>query len=110
MNSEREKHLGPWIVALLIGLPVVYVASFGPACWLCERGILGQRNAWVAYRPIGWTWSNGPRAVRRAIAGYCGLFGDERRIRFGLGPHLDANSKSPLDYEICNSFWNWSSK
>jgi hypothetical protein len=33
MNDDRKKPILPWIVALLIGLPVMYVASFGPACW-----------------------------------------------------------------------------
>jgi len=33
MSDERRKPLLPWIAALLIGLPVLYVASFGPACW-----------------------------------------------------------------------------
>lgn len=31
MNEERNP-VWPWIAALLIGLPVLYVASFGPAC------------------------------------------------------------------------------
>ena len=34
MIDDRKKSLWPWIVALLSGLPVVYVASFGPAVWL----------------------------------------------------------------------------
>ena len=38
MSDDRKKPLWPWIVALLIGLPVLYVASFGPACWICQSG------------------------------------------------------------------------
>jgi hypothetical protein len=37
MSNDRKKPLWPWIVALLIGLPVLYAASFGPACWLTGR-------------------------------------------------------------------------
>jgi hypothetical protein len=33
MNDDR-KSLWPWIAALLIGLPVMYVASFGPVYML----------------------------------------------------------------------------
>jgi hypothetical protein len=33
MSEARKNAVGPWIAALLVGLPVVYVASFGPACW-----------------------------------------------------------------------------
>jgi len=32
MSDDRKRPLWPWIVALLIGLPVVYLLSFGPAC------------------------------------------------------------------------------
>lgn len=39
MSSER-KPIWPWIAALLIGLPVMYVASFGPACWLVAHEVL----------------------------------------------------------------------
>jgi hypothetical protein len=31
MGEERKTPRWPWIVALLIGLPALYVASFGPA-------------------------------------------------------------------------------
>ena len=31
------KSVWPWIAGLLVGLPVLYVASFGPACWLTSR-------------------------------------------------------------------------
>jgi hypothetical protein len=34
MTDDRKKPIWPWIVSLLIGLPVLYVASFGPACWI----------------------------------------------------------------------------
>ncbi len=33
MSDDRKTPLWPWIVALLIGLPVLYIVSFGPACW-----------------------------------------------------------------------------
>jgi hypothetical protein len=32
MSDDRKKPLWPSIVAVLIGLPMMYVASFGPAC------------------------------------------------------------------------------
>jgi hypothetical protein len=35
--SDERRPLWPWIVALLLGLPVLYVASFGPACWIAHR-------------------------------------------------------------------------
>ena len=46
MSDDSKKPLWPWIVALLIGLPVLYVSSFGPACWLTA-----QRNGWSKLQP-----------------------------------------------------------
>jgi hypothetical protein len=40
---EERKLLWPWIATLLIGLPVLYVASFGPACWLADRDFVSFR-------------------------------------------------------------------
>ena len=54
MSEERKKLSGvwPWIGAVLIGLPVLYVVSFGPACWLCDRHIV--QSEWVGrlYQPL----------------------------------------------------------
>ncbi len=41
-DGRKNAGVGPWIVALLIGLPVLYVLSFGPACALIEREILPE--------------------------------------------------------------------
>jgi hypothetical protein len=41
--SDERKPLWPWIVAMLIGLPVMYVASIGPALWISDREILAGR-------------------------------------------------------------------
>ena len=37
MSHERKKPIWQWIVLVLIGLPVLYVASFGPLCWMKSR-------------------------------------------------------------------------
>lgn len=37
MNDERKKSVWPWMLALLIGLPVLYVAAFGPAVFLWHQ-------------------------------------------------------------------------
>src|SRR5262249_41700405 len=38
MSDERRKHGWPfWFAVVLIVVPVLYVASFGPACWLMAR-------------------------------------------------------------------------
>jgi hypothetical protein len=32
--ANRRKGWAKWTLALAVGLPMLYVASFGPACWL----------------------------------------------------------------------------
>src|SRR5262245_17890495 len=77
MSDERKKPLWQWIVALLIGFPILYVASFGPACWWFSTQPISLpgapppiRNAPRLYWPIGWVESHGPRPLRRAIWNY----------------------------------------
>jgi hypothetical protein len=57
MSDDRKKPLWPWIVALLIGLPALYVASFGPVCWLAATpyATWPRGPAWgmAVYWPLG---------------------------------------------------------
>jgi hypothetical protein len=55
-----------WILtAALIGLPILYVLSFGPACWVSNRLTTGERVLSVAYQPMLWLWmrTSGPAKV-----------------------------------------------
>jgi hypothetical protein len=40
MSEDYKPQIWPWIAALAILLPVLYVASFGPACALVANGKL----------------------------------------------------------------------
>jgi hypothetical protein len=72
--SDERKAVWPWIVALLIGLPVLYVASFGPACWLVERGVLPLRTTAMVFRPLLVATVRGrPPIVPTALRWYAGL-------------------------------------
>src|SRR5262245_40625996 len=59
MSDDRKRRLWPWIAALLIGLPVMYVVSFGPACWWLSEPVtlnfvaVKVRRAPTIYSPIG---------------------------------------------------------
>ena len=50
--SDERKPVWPWIVALLIGLPVVYPMSFVAFMQLCTHGILPE---WFE-ASISWIW------------------------------------------------------
>jgi hypothetical protein len=40
------------VIGLIASLPILYVLSFGPACWLNERGYLSAGEMVDLYRPI----------------------------------------------------------
>jgi hypothetical protein len=51
MSAERNP-VWPWIVVLLIGLPVLYVVAFGPACWLASYGYIEPDRIATLYKPV----------------------------------------------------------
>jgi hypothetical protein len=67
--SEEQKNVGLWIVALLIVLPAMYLASFGPACWLDSRDMLPLMIE-SAYIPLRQFSNDGPEPLRSALSWY----------------------------------------
>jgi hypothetical protein len=117
---NRRERCAKW-TAVGLALVLAYPLSFGPACWLCEYGLLGQKTAWVAYRPLTWLACLGPlRAGKGAeiwtqagmwIRMYATACGDQRRIKrvsvrdgilfaFHYRDLCRDDSVSPIDYEI----------
>lgn len=89
---------------------VLYVLSFGPACWLCERHVLPQELAWASFRPLTWLARRGPVPMKKLIS-YAAAFGDRTRVEpvFEDEGHLVIvfkgmrrmpGSVSPIDYEF----------
>ena len=58
MSDERKNPLWPWIVAVCVGVPVLYVASFGPACWIASRCGRGGGVVTSVYRPLTCSFDN----------------------------------------------------
>src|SRR5262245_30934432 len=50
--DAKPRRLWPWIVVALIGLPALYVASFGPACWMANRGAVDLRKVADVHEPL----------------------------------------------------------
>jgi hypothetical protein len=81
MSENRKKPLWPWIMALLIGLPVLYLASFGPACWLRAR--YEDKGTWdgpwaiadVIYRPVLAAWWYGQSETSAEMIEWYANFG-----------------------------------
>ncbi len=94
--NRRERWAKRLAIALVAGIPLIYVLSFGPACWwfskrefhgslfpspliadfkLGDGGpnplkLLLPRHAPRLYWPIGWLAKHGPNPVSRAICWY----------------------------------------
>lgn len=49
---DRPRRTWLPLIAVLVGMPVLYVMSFGPACWLSCRTSVGHELISIAYRPI----------------------------------------------------------
>jgi hypothetical protein len=49
---NRRERWAKRTLAAVVGLPVLYVASFGPACWFTSRTHIGIFTLPTVYRPI----------------------------------------------------------
>jgi hypothetical protein len=49
---NRRERWAKWTLAALIGMPVCYVASIGPACWISSRTNFGGRAVASVYQPL----------------------------------------------------------
>jgi hypothetical protein len=78
MSDDRKIPLWPWIVALLVVLPMLYVGSVGPAFWLHRRMGIGGRTILVVYRPVLDAFAPESR-YQELLSSYV-LFGVERDI------------------------------
>jgi len=79
MSDDRKK-LGwtVWATEALVGLPLLYLASFGPSVWLANHGYVSDGvSEFIAtvYFPIVWLHVDGPGPISHAIEWYAELWG-----------------------------------
>lgn len=72
--NRRERWAKRTAIAVLVGSPLLYVLSFGPAVWLSGRGFffgtsMDGRRMFIDsfYTPILWTAADAPSWVRNAV-------------------------------------------
>ena len=82
----------PWIAALLTGLPVLYVASFGLTCWLVSRVDFLPSTVLGIYRPVEVAISHS-RAAETAFLWYAELASPATSWW-----HLDRHERLTLGY------------
>ena len=51
MTDRKKPGVTFWATVVVVGL-VLYVLSFVPACWLCDRDALSERLVYWTYRPL----------------------------------------------------------
>ena len=77
MSDDHKKPVWPWIVALLIGLPVLYVLSVGPISWLYNHEVLPRSLVPIYYwfyAPIAFANERGPEWLRQILDWYADLW------------------------------------
>ncbi len=106
MTDRKKPGVAFWATVGLAGL-VLYVASFGPACWLCEKQRVPTYLAWLAFRPLTWLIVESPHGIGAPIRKYAAVFSERQDV--GLprmnGIHIISRTRhfwdgSPIDYEI----------
>jgi len=81
--SEERRPLWPWIAAMLVGLPVLYVASFGPACWMLSNDLVSYDHVNRVYRPLVQLAVHGPEGVQKPIRSYVRFWNGEEALVIG---------------------------
>ena len=66
--SNRRERWAKWTLAGVVGVPVLYVASFGPACWIVSRSEAENPVLPAVYIPFGIAARESPTIRSAAIA------------------------------------------
>jgi len=71
--SEPKKRRSAWPVwvGMVIALPVLYVLSLGPACWLAQKRAISARTVISVHRPLLKLLSVCPEWMQRIADWYC---------------------------------------
>lgn len=71
--ANRRERWAKWMLAAVVGVPVLYVASFGPACAMIDCQQLELRTAQDIYRPL----ESAPDWMHGGLAKYARVCGGE---------------------------------
>ena len=78
-EQQKKPHVWHWATALLIGLPVLYVASFGPVSWMTDGRLIDKRFYGKGfYTPLTRAMICGPRLVSTQLFRYATAFHSKR--------------------------------
>jgi hypothetical protein len=99
MREPQKNPVWPWILVVLVGLPVLYVGSFGPACWLTSQvhgwSKLQPPRAMLVYFPLGAVASRPDTVYGRGLRWWM-TFGVKR----GHAAVVQTNAAGTLSIEV----------
>jgi hypothetical protein len=81
---NRRERWAKWMaLAAAIGIPALYVASFGPVCWISSHALdridhIGARTVSELYQPILFLAWSGPSIAQRPVIWYMRLWSSDR--------------------------------
>ena len=111
---NRRERWAKWTLASAVGLPVMYVASFGPACWLVSHDGLPRLGTARIYRPLVHISNKEVSAVSSILCWYaevldaeiarCDKFGVSSSTRLQMGRWLEDADRGP------RKSWAWTCK
>jgi hypothetical protein len=78
---NRKERWAKWTIAVVVGVPVLYVLSVGPATWIYRRHYKAEPQSLPsegalarAYVPLKWVSDGAPKSVGDSIRWYIGLW------------------------------------
>jgi len=96
---QESKKYSCVFVTILVGLQLIYIATFGPACKLCEDERMSPRTCWIIYRPLTWLIVHGPPSLGKPLQAYARRWGEWGVIDVDMGRFNYSTSRSPIDCE-----------
>jgi hypothetical protein len=76
---NRRERWAKRTLAAAIALPILYVLSFGPACWIAGRGNISEAAVERFYRPILLQLVHGPDRLNAPLSWYGSIGVPQRR-------------------------------
>jgi hypothetical protein len=86
--NSRERW-AKWTLAAAVGVPVLYVLSFGAVIWLSNDGIIPPTTITSAYPGLWQVLMRGPQPYRRWLRWYVNLPESRQGAMDGIKAELD---------------------
>lgn len=81
---NRRERRAKWTAVALLALPLLYVVSFGPTCWMLDRGWIGYDTPIAVYRPLRKLFWHLPEPAFNALKWWGAVGSDEEFAWFIL--------------------------